>query len=324
MFRTRITDLLRIEHPIVGGTMMHLSRAGLVGAVSAAGGLGVMASAIFTDKESFRREVRKCKEITSKPFAVNLNMFPAMRKIDNNEYIDVILDEGVSVVETSGHKAPEEYIDRLKREGVKVIHKCVGVRYAKTAERLGVDAVTVVGYENGGATGTLDVTTLCLTPRVVDELSVPVIAGGGVCDGRGVAALLALGAEGVIMGTRFLASTECPLHPRVREALVAAHETDTTLVMRSIGNTHRVWSNDAARAVSEKEREGATLEELMPLIAGENSRRLYDNGALDAGIMSCGQGVGLVRSIKPAADIMRDIMDEARDAVQRLSSLLTV
>jgi len=316
MLKTRITELLKIEHPIIGGTMMHLSRAELVGAISAAGALGIMASANYLDKESFRSDVRKVREITGKPFGVNLNMFPSIRKIDNNEYIDVIIDEGVPVVETSGHKAPEEYIRRLKNAGVTLIHKCVGVRYAKKAESLGVDAVTVVGYENGGATGTLDITTLCLTPRVVDEVTVPVIAGGGVCDGRGMAALLALGAEGVIMGTRFLASEECPMNRAVKEALVKSGELDTMLALRSIGNTHRVWINETARKVVEMEKNGATLEELIPLIAGEKAKELYERGALDIGLMSCGQGVGLVTDIKPA-----DIVREAEAAIGRLRAL---
>lgn len=322
MFKNRITELLNIEHPIIGGTMMHLSKAELVGAISEAGALGIMASANYLDKESFRKDVKKVRQITKKPFAVNLNMFPAMRKIDNHEYIDVILDEGVQVVETSGHKAPEEYIERIKKAGLTLIHKCVGVRYAKKAESLGVDAVTVVGFENGGATGTLDVTTLCLTPRVVDALSVPVIAGGGVCDGRGLLALLSLGAEGVIMGTRFLAAEECPLHRKVKDAVVNAGELDTMLVLRSIGNTHRVWINQTAKTVSEMEAKGATLEELLPVIAGEKARKMYENGEVDAGLMSCGQGVGLIDKVKPARDIVQDIMREAREALGRLNGMV--
>ena len=322
MFKTRITDLLNIEHPIVGGAMMHLSKAELVGAISEAGALGIMASANYLDKESFRKDVKKVRQITKKPFAVNLNMFPAMRKIDNHEYIDVILDEGVPVVETSGHKAPEEYIERIKKAGLTLIHKCVGVRYAKKAESLGVDAVTVVGFENGGATGTLDVTTLCLTPRVVDALSIPVIAGGGVCDGRGLLALLSLGAEGVIMGTRFLAAEECPLHRNIKDVVVNAGELDTMLVLRSIGNTHRVWINQTARTVTEMETKGSTLEELLPVIAGEKARNMYANGDVDAGLMPCGQAVGLIDAVKPARDIVRDIMREAGEALGRLNGMV--
>jgi NAD(P)H-dependent flavin oxidoreductase YrpB (nitropropane dioxygenase family) len=267
LIRTKITELLGIEYPIVVGTMMHLSRSAFTAAISEAGALGILASANYQDKQAFREAVRAVKERTKKPFAVNLNLFPARRKLDNHQYIDVILEEGVPIVETSGHKAPQDYLERLKKNGVKMIHKCVGVRYAKKAESLGVDAVTVVGYENGGATGVLDVTTLCLVPRVVDSVNIPVIAGGGVADGRGLVAVLALGAEATIMGTRFLLAQECPLHEATKRALLSASELDTMLVMRSIGNTHRVWKNRAAEQTAEMEQRGATLEELLQVVS---------------------------------------------------------
>ena len=193
-------------------------------------------------KEDFRKEVRKVKDLTDKPFAVNLNLFPAMRQLDNREYLEVILEEEIRIVETSGHKAPEELAKDLKNQGLTLVHKCVGVRYALKAESIGADAVTVVGYENGGATGVLDVTTLCLIPRVVDALRVPVIGGGGVADGRGFLALLALGAQAVIIGTAALVAEECPIHPNLKRALLGATELDTVIVMRSIQNSHRVWT----------------------------------------------------------------------------------
>ena len=180
-----------IKYPLVVGTMMHLANAEMVAAASNAGALGTLASAMFPTKEDFRTEVRKVKNLTDRPFAVNLNLFPAVRPVDNREYMEVIFDEGVRIVETSGHKAPEDLAKDLKSRGLILVHKCVGVRYALKAQAIGADAVTVVGYENGGATGTLDVTTLCLVPRVVDALQVPVIGGGGVADGRGFLALLA-------------------------------------------------------------------------------------------------------------------------------------
>jgi NAD(P)H-dependent flavin oxidoreductase YrpB (nitropropane dioxygenase family) len=321
VFQTRITELLGIEHPIIGGTMMHLSREELTAAISEAGGLGILASANFQDQASFRQAIKNIRQKTEKPFAVNLNMFPARKRLENHLYIDVILDEGVGIVETSGHKAPEEYMERLKKEGVKLIHKCVGVRYAKKAESLGVDAVTVVGYENGGATGVLDITTLCLVPRVVDSVSIPVIAGGGVADGRGLMAMLALGAEGVIMGTRFLVAEECPLHPRVKEVLLSATELDTVLVMRSVGNTHRVWKNRAAEATAEMEARNASLQELFKFVSGEQAEKMYFEGELDAGILACGQGIGLVRDTKPARDIILEILKEAGETRERLKAL---
>src|SRR4030042_2819784 len=214
MFQTKIAGMFGIKYPIVVGTMMPLSRAEMVAAVSNAGALGVLASAIFQTQEEFRLEIKKLKGMTDKPFAVNLNLFPAMRPIDNREYLEVIFDEGIKSVETSGHKAPEELTKDLKNNGITLIHKCVGVRYALKAESIGADVVTVVGYENGGATGTLDITTLCLVPRVVDALKIPVIGGGGVADGRGFLALLALGAQGVILGHPLVVGERCPFHPR--------------------------------------------------------------------------------------------------------------
>jgi len=322
MIKTRITELLGIEYPILGGTMMHLSDATWSAAISEAGALGIMASAMFPTKESFRQEIRKAQQLTKKPIAVNLNMFPAMQPIDNNEYIDVILDEGIEIVETSGHRAPEEFIDRLKKNEVKIMHKCVGVRYAKKAESLGVDAVTVVGYENGGATGMLDITTLCLVPRVVDALTVPVIGGGGVADGRGLLAVLSLGAEGVIMGTRLLATKECSIHENLKRNLLTATELDTTLVLRSIQNTHRVWNNSAASRVQEMESSGASLDELFTIIKGENMQKVFTEGDLDAGLVPCGQGVGLTQEIKPVREVISDILHEAEEAKARLQKIL--
>lgn len=321
MFKTKITELLGIEYPIVVGTMMHLSQAEFVAAISEAGALGLLASANYHDRESFRQAIRDVRKRTLKPFGINLNMFPARKRLDNQVYIDVILDEGVKIVETSGHKAPEEYVDRLKKGGVTLIHKCVGIRYAKKAESLGVDAVTVVGYENGGATGRLDITTLCLVPRVVDNVNVPVIAGGGVGDGRGMAALLALGAEGVIMGTRFLVADECPLHPDIKERLLSATELDTMLVLRSVGNTHRVWKNKASATTAEMETRGASLEELFSIISGEQTKKMYFDGEADSGLLACGQGVGLVRNLKTVGGILAEIMEEAESARKRLIGL---
>jgi len=321
MFKTKITELLGIEYPIVVGTMMHLSQAEFVGAVSEAGALGLLASANYQDRESFRQAIREIRKRTAKPFGVNLNMFPARKRLDNKVYIDVILDEGVNIVETSGHKAPEDYVDRLKKGGVTLIHKCVGVRYAKKAESLGVDAVTVVGYENGGATGRLDITTLCLVPRVVDNVNIPVIAGGGVSDGRGMAALLALGAEGVIMGTRFLVADECPLHPKIKKMLLTATELDTTLVLRSVGNTHRVWKNRASETTAEMEARGAGLEELFSIISGDQTKKMYFDGEADSGLLACGQGIGLVNDRKPVVGIVAEIMAEAEAARKRLNGL---
>ena len=316
MFQTKITEMFGISYPIVVGTMMHLARAEMVAAASNAGALGVLSSAIFQTKEEFRREVQKLKGMTDRPFAVNLNLFPAMRPIDNREYLEVIFDEGIRIVETSGHRAPDDLAKDLKANGVLLVHKCVGVRYALKAQSIGADAVTVVGYENGGATGILDVTTLCLVPRVVDALKVPVIGGGGVADGRGFLALLSLGAQGVILGTAALIAEECPLHPDLKRALIGAGELDTMVIMRSIQNSHRVWTNEAAKKVAELERLGAGLAEIVKVAGGDKSKRMYQEGDLHAGVISCGQGIGLVKKILPMKDLIGGIIDQA-DALRK-------
>jgi nitronate monooxygenase len=319
MFQTPVTEMFKIRYPLVVGTMMHLARAEMVAAASEAGALGILASAMFPTKEDFRREVRRVKDLTAKPFAVNLNLFPALRPVDNREYLEVIFDEGVKIVETSGHKAPDELARDLKGRGVTLMHKCVGVRYAQKAQAIGADAVTVVGYENGGATGTLDVTTLCLVPRVVDALQVPVIGGGGVTDGRGFLALLALGVQGVIIGTATLVAEECPLHPNLKKALPEATEIDTTVIMRTIQNSHRVWANETAGKVAELESRQAGLAEIIKAAGGDKAKRMYQEGDLQAGVMSCGQGVGLVKKIRPMKDIIEGIVSQAAEIRRKLA-----
>jgi len=318
MFETKITEMLGIEYPIVGGTMMAITDAAFSAAISNAGGLGVLASAIYQSRESFGEALDELIELTDRPFAVNLNLFPMMHPIDNNDYLDVLLEKGVKIVETSGHSAPEELCARFKEAGLTWIHKCVGVRYALKVQEMGADIVTVVGYENGGATGKLDVGTLVLVPRVVESLNVPVIGGGGVSDGRGLVAILALGAQGVIIGTRLLATKEAPIHEKLKTALINASELDTMLVMRSIGATHRVWNNTAANKVAELEANQAGLPEILNIAAGEKARKMYNEGDLDAGIISCGQGIGMAHDIPTVRDLFDRIMGEAAEIAKGL------
>lgn len=320
MFKTKITEMLGIKYPILGGTMMHLSDAEFTAAISNAGGLGVLASAIYQDREAFGEALDQLFELTDQPFAVNLNLFPMMRPIDNNDYLDVLLEKGVKIVETSGHSAPEALCARFKDAGLTWMHKCVGVRYALKVQDMGADAVTMVGYENGGATGKLDVGTFVLVPRAVESLQVPVIGGGGVSDGRGLAALLALGAQGVILGTRLLATEEAPIHDNLKQALVNAGELDTMLVMRSIGATHRVWKNAAALRCAELESDQASLPEILNVATGEKAKRMYREGDLDLGIISCGQGVGMVHDIPTVKNLFDRIMQEAVDVVRHLAA----
>ncbi|MBW1733016.1 MAG: nitronate monooxygenase [Deltaproteobacteria bacterium] len=318
MFKTKMTEILGVQYPIVGGTMMSITDAKFTAAISNAGALGVLASAIYQTRESFGEALDELLELTNRPFAVNLNLFPMMRPIDNNDYLDVLLEKGVKIVETSGHSAPADLCARFKEAGLIWIHKCVGIRYALKVQEMGADMITVVGYENGGATGKLDVGTLVLVPRAVESLSVPVIGGGGVSDGRGLVAVLALGAQAVIIGTRLLATQEAPIHERLKEALVNASELDTMLVMRSIGATHRVWNNRAANRILELEKNQADLPEILNIAAGEKARKMYREGDLDAGIISCGQGIGMVHDIPTVKELFDRMMDEAMGIARRL------
>jgi len=319
MFRTKMTEMLGVQYPIVGGTMMHISTAEFTAAISNAGGLGILASAIYTSREAFGEALDQLLDLTDRPFAVNLNLFPMMRPIDNNDYLDVLLEKGVKIVETSGHSAPEALCARFKGAGLTWMHKCVGVRYALKVQEMGADMITVVGYENGGATGKLDIGTLVLVPRAVESLSVPVIGGGGVSNGKGIVALLALGAQGVIIGTRLLTTREAPIHEALKNALVQASELDTMLVMRSIGATHRVWTNAAARKITELEASQADLPEILSIAAGEKAKKMYREGDLDAGIISCGQGVGMAHDIPTVKELFDRMMFEAATVAKGLA-----
>jgi len=320
MLQTKITQMLGIKYPMVGGTMMHLSTADFVAAISRAGGLGILASAIYRSRDDFAQAIDRVHELTDQPYAVNLNFFPAMRPIDNNDYLDVMIDRGVKIVETSGHSAPEDVCARFKAAGMVWIHKCVGPRYALKVQAMGADIVTVVGYENGGATGKLDIGTLVLVPRVVESLKIPVIGGGGVGDGRGLLAILSLGAGAAIIGTRLILTKECPIHDNIKVALLSATESDTRLVMRSIGATHRVWSNSAAVKCDEVEAACGSLEDVLAVAAGEKARLMYRDGDVGAGILSCGQSIGLAHDIPTVAELFDRMMAEAEAQIRRLAS----
>lgn len=315
MFETRITKMLGIKYPIIGGTMASISDADFVAAISNAGGIGILASIIYQTKDEFAGAIDRIRELSDRPFAINLNFFPAQFPVSQKEYTEIMVEKEVKIVETSGHMAPpEELCKRFKEAGMLWIHKCVGLRYALKAQNLGADIVTVVGYENGGATGRLDIGTLVLVPTVANGVQVPVIGGGGVSDGRGFAAVLSLGAEGVIMGTRLLATQECPIHDSLKQALVSATELDTMLIMRSVG-THRVWTNAAATKCAEIEATGASFEEILKIVSGDNSRRVYYEGDLDCGVVPCGQGIGQVHDIPTVKDLFDGIIAQATEVV---------
>ncbi|MBL7165200.1 MAG: nitronate monooxygenase [Dehalococcoidales bacterium] len=317
MFKTRITELLGIEYPIVQGGMVHLSRAELAAAVSNAGGLGIITSADHATKEGLRDELRRTKSLTDKPFGVNINLSPAARPVDTEEYINVVIEEGVRIVETSG-RSPEPYMKQFKQGKVIVIHKAPGgVRFAETAELVGCDAVSIIGYECGGHPGPDDTGSLVLVPATVAAVKIPVIAGGGFADAGGFVSALALGADGVLMGTRFMATRECPAHPKYKEWLLNSRETDTLITQRSIRAPSRNLRNGPALKVQEMESRGATLEELLTVTSGQNSTRAYFDGELEAGLVECGQVVGLIHDIPTVKEVIDGIITGACEIIEK-------
>lgn len=318
MFKTRVTELLGIQHPIIQGGMLWLSTAELVAAVSDAGGLGILTAASYSFKEDLKREIRRVRELTDKPFGVNITLLPTARPVRIEDMVESVIEEKVPVVETSG-RSPEPYIRALKEGGIKVMHKAGAVRHARTAERIGCDAVIALGFEAAGHPMMDDVTSLVLLPRVVEEVKIPVIAAGGFGDARGFLAALALGAEGILMGTRFVATRECIAHPRFKEALVRAKETETVLIQRSLQNQARVLRNKLAEKVLEMESQGASLEELLPYISGERGRKAWLEGNLEDGSMACGQVVGLVREVVSAKELLQSIIEGAEAILREIN-----
>ena len=322
MFKTRITELLGIKYPIIQGAMIWLARAELAAAVSNAGGMGIIAAGCFQTAEELRQEIKKMKGLTDKPFAVNISLMPTRRPINWEEYIYAALEEGVPIIETSG-RSPEPYMEWLKQAKVTHMHKVARLRDARTAARLGAHAITVVGFEAGGHPGMEDATSLVRVPRTADSLKVPVIAAGGFGDGRGLVAALALGAEAIMMGTRFMVCKECPMHPKVKEMLLNTKETDTMMIERSINNAARVVRNDFAQKVLAMEEKGATIDELYPLLRGSRARQSYSSGDVTDVIFHCGQVVGLANEILSAREIIDGIISEAKLVMQRLHRIST-
>ncbi len=317
--KTRITELFGVDYPIIQGGMMWVSRAELVAAVSNAGGLGILSALTFPSPEELAAEIKRTRELTDKTFGVNITLLPTLRPKDIDGYFDVVIKGGIKVVETAG-RSPEPYMERLKVAGVKVIHKCTAVRFARKAERIGCDAVSIDGFECAGFPGEEDITSLILIPLTADTLEIPVVASGGFGDGRGLVAALALGAEGVNMGTRFMATQESPVHARVKEWLVQASERDTVLLLRSLRNTERILRNPAAEKVLEMEKQGATLEELAPFITGKEGEKLLETGDLDKGLLGVGQVVGLIHDIPTVKQLIDGIVHEAEEVASHLGA----
>ncbi len=319
---TRITQMLGIEHPIVQGGMMWVGRAELAAAVSNAGGLGILTALTQSTPDDLRREIDRCRTMTDKPFGVNLTILPSVTPPPYAEYRKAIIDSGVRIVETAGHK-PQEHVEEFKGHGILVLHKCTAVRHALSAERMGVDVISIDGFECAGHPGEDDIPGLILIPAAADKLKVPMLASGGFGDGRGLVAALALGAEGINMGTRFCATVEAPIHERVKQFIVDNDERGTNLIFRKFHNTGRVAKNSVSDKVIEiSAREGAVFEDIRPLVSGALGRQALETGDLDAGLVWAGQVQGLIRDIPTCKVLLDSIVREAEQIIaDRLNGL---
>ncbi len=324
--KTRITELFGIDYPIIQGAMHYVGYAELVAAVSNAGGLGIITALTQPTPEDLAKEIARCKEMTDKPFGVNITILPAFGHIPYDEYIRAIIESGVKIVETAGRN-PEPFLPAFKEVGIKVIHKCTSVRHSLKAERIGCDAVSVDGFECGGHPGEDDIPNMILLPRAAEELTIPFVSSGGMADARSLVASLAMGADGMNMGTRFIATQEAPVHENVKQALVDADELQTQLIMRPLRNTERVLRNSATEKVLEIEREKGSdldIEHIRHLVSGAGGRTVLHEGKMDAGVFSCGMVTGLIHDIPTCKELIDRIMAEANEIIRgRLEGLLS-
>ena len=322
--KTRITELFGIEHPIIQGGMHFVGFAELAAAVSNAGGLGIITGLTQRSPDDLAKEIAKCNELTDKPFGVNLTFLPTVSSPDYPGYIKAIIEGGVKIVETAG-RSPEKYMPAMKDAGIKVIHKCTSVRHALKAQSIGCDAVSVDGFECGGHPGEDDIPNMILLPRAADELKIPFVASGGMADARSLVASLAMGADGMNMGTRFIATQEAPVHQNVKEAIVAASELDTRLVMRPLRNTERVMVNPAVERLLAKEQalgKDLKFEDIIEEVAGVYPKIMME-GDMDAGAWSCGMVAGLINDIPTCEELVSTIMSDAEGLIkERLSNFL--
>jgi nitronate monooxygenase len=316
--KTRITELLGIRYPIIQGGMQWVGTAELASAVSNAGGLGILTALTQPTPEALSREIDRCRGMTDQPFGVNLTILPSVKPPPYAEYLDVVIERGVKVIETAGN-SPKDFIEKLKRHGVRIMHKCTSVRHGLSAERNGVDAVSIDGFECAGHPGEDDIPGLILIPLATRVLRIPVIASGGIADGRGMAAAMALGAEGVNMGTRFCATVEAPIHEQIKQALVRASERDTQLIFRSLRNTGRVLKNAVSDEVVATERRpgGCEFSDIQPLVAGARGRAALQSGEVDAGLVWAGQVVGLIEDIPTCDELLQRMVAQCRESLAR-------
>jgi nitronate monooxygenase len=314
--RTRITDLLEIEHPIVQGGMQGVGRAELASAVSEAGGLGILTGLTQPTPEALMAEIQRCRSMTGKPFGVNLTVFPTINSPDYKAYAQAIIDSGVKIVETAGTPAVAELWQMFKAADIRIIHKCTSVRHAMSAERKGVDAISIDGFECAGHPGEDDIPGLILIPVSADRVNIPMLASGGFGDGRGLVAALALGAEGINMGTRFCATQEAPIHPNVKQAYLENDERGTNLIFRKLHNTARVGKNSVSDKVVEiLSEQGTTFKDIQPLVSGAKGRVVLEEGDMDAGIFWAGMVQGLIRDIPTVKELIDRIMAEAEEII---------
>ena len=312
--KTRITELLGCRYPIVQGGMQWVGTAELASAVSNAGGFGILTALTQPTPAALAQEIARCRTMTDQPFGVNLTLLPIVNSPPYGEYMDVVIEGGVKVVETAGN-SPRDFIGKFKAAGVKVIHKCTSVRHALSAERLGVDAISIDGFECAGHPGEDDVPGLVLIPAAAKALRIPIIASGGIADGRGMAAALVLGAEGVNMGTRFCATVEAPIHEGIKQALVRATERDTNLIFRTLHNTGRVLKNSVSDEVVATERRpgGCEFKDIQPLVAGRRGQAALATGDAEAGLVWAGQVVGLIDDIPTCEALIARMVRECRE-----------
>jgi NAD(P)H-dependent flavin oxidoreductase YrpB (nitropropane dioxygenase family) len=315
--RTRITNILGIRYPIIQGGMQWVGKAELASSVSNAGGLGIITALTQPTPEDLRREIARTRAMTDKPFGVNLTILSAIKPPPYDLYLEAIIDSGVKIVETAGSN-PKEYIHRLQKHDVCTIHKCVTVRHALAAERMGVNIVSIDGFECAGHPGEDDIPGLVLIPIAARALKIPIVATGGIADGRGMAAALVLGAEGISMGTRFCATVEAPIHPAIKQAIVNATERDTTLIFRTLQNTARVLKNKVSEEVLSLERRpgGCTFEEIRALVTGTRGRAALESGDINGGVLTVGQCAGLIEDIPTCAALIERVVAECRNRLR--------
>lgn len=314
--KTRVTEMLGIETPIICGGMMRVGTAELAAAASNAGALGVMTALTQPTADGLRAEIEKCRSLTDKPFGVNLTVGVVATEINYDDYVDAIIDSGVKIVETAG-RSPEPFMERFKANGIKVVHKCVAVRHALKAERIGVDIVSIDGFECAGHPGEQDIGGLVLFPAAAQALKIPVVASGGIADGRGLVAALALGCEGINMGSRFMVTQEAPIHDGIKQKIVDMDETQTRLIFRTYKNTARVYRNSIADKVAEIEAAGGEFGEVHHLVSGANQEKAWSTGDIEAGMVTVGMSGGLINDIPTCDALVKNIMADAESIMQQ-------